>query len=262
MISTDQLPQQFRPLDAAEEAALRVSIKRFGVIYPVAVDTQGNILDGHHRYRLSKELDMKYPVLVIVQEGEPLPSDYLSRVNAAHPAAIHAGTRRVLSMDPEAIAQTLNMDRRHLTPDQRKELAVDLRREGRSERAIADALKVSQTTVHRDLEAATDSGESVQPVKVTGLDGKVRRAPVKKADTEGPRQMDAVYTRSKLPAGRTTTAKSPRPSCEACRGWSDSLVKWLTPSRFGRVERFQPGTEVQGYWPDSRPPCHHRVSSG
>lgn len=50
--------------------------------------------------------------------------------------------------------------------------------EGQSTRAIADKEGVSQSTIQRDLEAATESGDSVEPPsgKITGKDGKQRLA--------------------------------------------------------------------------------------
>lgn len=166
--------QLFRPLDREEEAALRASIEKSGVIVPVAVDVHGNILDGHHRVRLSQEMNKQYPVIVIVEEGKAPPPEYLSEVRAAHPLFINHGNRKVPSLDPEAVARTLNIARRHLTVDERKQMVKTLRKEGHSERAIARTVGASQPTVHRDLEAATDSGESVQPEMVVGRDGKAR----------------------------------------------------------------------------------------
>lgn len=55
--------------------------------------------------------------------------------------------------DDEAreIQRTLNADRRHLSDEQRREIAVTLRREGHSNYAIAGALGTSEHTVRRDV---------------------------------------------------------------------------------------------------------------
>lgn len=135
--------QLFDALDPATEAALRASISRWGVIVPVIVDQDGRILDGHHRSRIATELGMKYPTNRV-------------QVNS-HEMGVE-------------IARTLNTDRRHLTVEQRQQLVADLRAQGFSTRAIAGAVGVSSTTVHRDLSGVTDV--TPEPVAVTGLDGK------------------------------------------------------------------------------------------
>lgn len=135
--------QLFDALDPATEAALRASISRWGVIVPVIVDMDGNILDGHHRSRIATELGMKYPTNRI-------------QVNSREMG--------------EEIARTLNTDRRHLTVEQRQQLVADLRAQGFSTRAIAGAVGVNDRTVRRDLSTAADA--AVEPVAVTGLNGK------------------------------------------------------------------------------------------
>ena len=53
----------------------------------------------------------------------------------------------------------------------RQQIVLDLREEGMSQRAIADAVGVAHKTVARDL--APVSNDTPEPVPVTGLDGKV-----------------------------------------------------------------------------------------
>lgn len=144
-----ELLQLFPTLPTPIEEALRLSIERFGVLVAVTKDQYGRILDGHHRVRLAEELRVPYRVDVLQVGSEE---------------------------EAREIARTLNADRRQLTEEQRREVAVALRQAGHSERAIAGALGVSQPTVHRDLERATDSGVSVQPERVYSLDGKSRPA--------------------------------------------------------------------------------------
>lgn len=47
--------QLFDALPAHIEDALRASIKRFGVLVPIAVDQDGRTIDGHHRARIARE---------------------------------------------------------------------------------------------------------------------------------------------------------------------------------------------------------------
>lgn len=151
-----QLVQPFPALDQRTEAALRASIERFGVLVPVVHDQYGRILDGHHRSRIADDLGVDYRVDVraVADEGEA-----------------------------REIARTLNADRRHLTPEQRRENVKALREEGHSQRAIAGALGVSKKTVQNDI--ATVQVDT--PIHVEGQDGKSYPARRKEEDTNGRR---------------------------------------------------------------------------
>lgn len=135
--------QLFPALDPATEAALRASIQKWGVLVPIAMDQHGRIIDGHHRSRIADELGVDYQVITHDIENDA---------------------------DAEELARTLNMDRRHLEPEQRRELVAHLRGEGYSYRAIGEALNVGLGTVHRDA-AGVPSG-TPQPERVVGRDGK------------------------------------------------------------------------------------------
>ena len=138
--------QLFAPLDTATEAALRASIRRFGVLVPVTKDQDGRILDGHHRSRIADEEGVEFRVDTVT-----------------------------VADDDEAreIARTLNADRRHLSVEQRREMVVALREEGHSLRAIAGAVGASHVQVKRDLATVT---QVTVPDRVVGLDGKSRPA--------------------------------------------------------------------------------------
>lgn len=173
--------QLFDALPAHIEDALRASIERFGVLVPVSVDQDGNILDGHHRKRIAEELKVPYDRLV-----------------------------RVCADDDERreIAHTLNADRRQLTEEQRKPMVVELREGGHSLRAIAGALGTSLGTVQRDL--ATVSPDTV-PDRVTGLDGKSRpsRRPqvIARDNREQQRAQTALAVVPEVNANRTLDVK-------------------------------------------------------
>jgi Helix-turn-helix domain/ParB-like nuclease domain len=143
--------QLFPSLPQVIEDALRASIQRFGVLVPVMVDQHGRILDGHHRARIAGDLGVGYRT----QTYE-----------------VHSDD------DAREIAHTLNADRRQLTPEQRQEVAVALRQEGHSYRAIGGALGVSDVTIMHDVKHAAPTANplAVQPERVIGLDGKSRPA--------------------------------------------------------------------------------------
>lgn len=154
--------QVFAPLAPAVEAALRASIRRFGVIVPVVRDQHGNTIDGHHRSRIAEELGVEYKV----------------------------DSREVADDDEaKALARTLNADRRHLTEEQRREVVALLAAEtvtvvtgaGKEEEvakhspeAIAGALGVTAPTVRADIAQLETTSKLARPAKALGQDGKVR----------------------------------------------------------------------------------------
>lgn len=143
--------QLFDALDPATEAALTASIRRHGVIVPVIKDQHDRIIDGHHRARIATALGVPFRVQTYMVD------------NAQH---------------AREIADTLNRDRRHLEPEQRRELVADLRADGHSLRSIAGALGTSLGQVQRDL-----GGVSIDtPETVVGSDGK--RYPASRPVTE------------------------------------------------------------------------------
>ncbi len=138
---TDQY-QVMPALTPEEYAALKASIAEYGVLLPIQFDDEDNVLDGHHRLRACEELGIK---------------DY--------PSIIRVG----LSEDEKIeLIVALNLDRRHLTPEQRQEIVVNLREQGWSLRRIGESLAVDEGTVRGDLARAEYSA----PEKVTGKDGK------------------------------------------------------------------------------------------
>jgi len=112
---------QFLPsLSLDEYEALRESIREKGVIEAVITDENGNIIDGHHRVKACAELGIEYPTRVIEGLSEEEKQD--------------------LSLE-------LNMHRRHLTKEQKKELAVGLREQGWTQERIGKSLGVCQKTI-------------------------------------------------------------------------------------------------------------------
>ncbi len=105
-----------------EYAALRGDIAERGIVVPVVVDQHGRLLDGHHHRRIADELQVDCPV------------------------EVHQVTN---DEDARQVALALNLARRHLTRDQRRELIAReaAARPGDSDRAIARRLGCSPTPV-------------------------------------------------------------------------------------------------------------------
>jgi DNA adenine methylase len=104
---TDPNKYQLMPAYTDEQfAELKEDIRQHGVLQPIEFDTEGNLLDGHHRFRAFSEL---------IAEGADLPM--FDRVT------------RQFDNEEDKIAHvlSLNVRRRHLTPPQISELCGKLR---------------------------------------------------------------------------------------------------------------------------------------
>ena len=117
---SDDRFQVMPPLSADEEAALRFSIARLGVIDPVLIDSEGVILSGHHRAKIARDLGIDYPTRVIDLEDDE--------------AKI-------------AFAVTHELGRRHLDREQKRAVAKRLADEGLSLRKIAELTGIPRSTV-------------------------------------------------------------------------------------------------------------------
>jgi transposase-like protein len=126
-----------------EYQALKADIAERGVMVPIEYDERGDILDGHHRVRACRELGIR---------------DW--------PTVTRGG------MDEDAKAEhvlSLNLDRRHLSREQRRELVRGLRERGWSLRRIARRLGIGVMTTRRDAESGVPDGT---PDRSVGDDGK------------------------------------------------------------------------------------------
>lgn len=130
-----------------EFEALREDIRKRGIIVPIVVDERRQVIDGQHRLRIALELG--------------LPEDVV-------PFEIHAGLSDEARED---MAYSLNLCRRHLRPEQRRDVVARLREKRWSTRQIAEALGVDQNTVHRDLSTVP---EGTVESHIISQDGKFR----------------------------------------------------------------------------------------
>ncbi len=127
-----------------EYDALRDSINVKGVLIPIEFDEEGNILDGYHRVQACNELGIKnYPKVTKHGMSEEQKHEYVL---------------------------TVNLTRRQVSDDFKKQQAQDLRKKGWSFRNIAKVLGIGHGTAERWCKE-----EGVQdgtPEKVQGMDGK------------------------------------------------------------------------------------------
>ena len=133
------------PLTPEEYEQLKADIALRGVIVPILLDAHGNVIDGHHRRQIAREL------------GEHIicPEETLD----------------CSEEEARDLAVVLNTHRRQLSRDQRREAVAQLvklgpavhligarRNAGLSQRAAAEAIGVS-----RDVLLRAESGEGIRP---------------------------------------------------------------------------------------------------
>lgn len=177
--------QIFDDLDDATYQALRDSIQRDGFLVPVEYDEEGEILDGHHRVKACLELGISaWPKLIRQNMTEP---------------------------DKKNHARVLNINRRHLTTQQREKYWKDMRDDGMSLEAIA---KADGTVSHETIRSVFKNLQTETPTKTKGKDGK--SYPQKK-----PRKVKTVYK----PADTPHVAKN------------SGENEWYTPSEYIEAAR-------------------------
>ncbi len=186
--------QVMPPLSPEERASLRSSIAENGVMVPIDVDEDGAILDGHHRSLIAAELGLPCPQRVVsgLSEEEKL----------AH-------------------AMTVNVERRQLTREQRRDLIA---RSLRSQPEVSDREHARRTgadhkTVASVRADAESTGEIPQSEHRVSGDGRVRPATQpprpERVDTEtgevggGFDEFHPATTHNPEPSGAGSTATTP-----------------------------------------------------
>lgn len=159
--------QVIRPLTAEELKSLEASVKEHGVLEPITLDEDGNILDGHHRKFVADKLGIEYPTRVL----EGLDED-----------------------GKVAVAKELNYNRRQLSQDEKHQLVVDelIASPKTSNRVIARLVGVSEGTV-RNVRKELESSAQIAHEKTTvGADGRETKKPERKpkAKKETPEESD------------------------------------------------------------------------
>lgn len=132
------------PLTDEEYDTLKADIQENGILVPIILDEDGDVIDGQHRLQIASELNL---------------------------TDIPFETKYGLSDDEkEDMAIGVNIHRRQLNREQRQTLVIHLRQKGMSTRQIAEKVGVHKDTVRNDL--AESAGDFSPPVNVTGKDGK------------------------------------------------------------------------------------------
>lgn len=190
-------------LTTEEYGELKADIQARGVMVPIEFDEDGNVLDGHHRLQACKELGIiEYPS--IIREG-------------------------LTEEEKRTHARKLNMARRHLTQEQKRELIRQQLKETpeKSDRQIAAGLGVGHATVSRHRESLESSGELSHWDSSIGADGKERPRTTQREYTEAQQQEE--------PAGcaffdtrEDEEESSPKPHVS----YNSGNNEWYTPKEY------------------------------
>lgn len=173
-------------LTDSERSQLRESIKKSGVLSALLVTDKGIIIDGEERYSIIKELGIK---------------NFPQRILA-----------KVTEEQRQEMAIRLNVERRHLTAQQRRELLakyIEVNPE-KSTRQIAQDLKVSQRTAANAKKSALSKNARLR-VPTVGINGKTyqpRPVAVSVETTNHARMMSKLL--NELPTGDLDGGVTPR----------------------------------------------------
>ena len=148
-LDIESLAGQVPPLDAETYEALKADIMQHGIQVPVLVTPDGRVIDGAHRVRIARELGVPCPMEVVEDKSEA---------------------------DLGLLAISLNVNRRQLSPDTRRELVAKMSGEGKSTEEIAEALQVTPRTVKRDRKAAGVIDNARSEAIRAGLATRARRS--------------------------------------------------------------------------------------
>jgi ParB-like chromosome segregation protein Spo0J len=175
--------QVLPPLAPDDFELLKADIDANGVQVAVEYDEDGNILDGHHRVRACKELGID-----------------------EWPRVVRTGLTEAKKRNH---ARSLNLARRHLTRDQKRELiaAQLVDTPECSARQIATGLGVDHKTVASVREDLVATGEIPQLEKTTGKDGKARLASKPKTASKPKAKGKPKVPLSAAPAKTVTTVE-------------------------------------------------------
>jgi hypothetical protein len=145
-------PYQVLPdLPPEQYEALKADIAKHGFLVAVEIDEYGNILDGHHRARVCRELGI---------------NDY--------PTIVRSGLSEA---DKRIHARKVNLLRRHLSREQARQVLAEQTKEtpNWSNNRIAAALGVDDKTVASMRASMEATSEIPKLEKLIGADGKERR---------------------------------------------------------------------------------------
>jgi ParB-like chromosome segregation protein Spo0J len=160
----------------AEFEALQADIAERGVVVPIDIDEDGEIIDGHHRYRAWLALKKNEPPPTIIREG-------------------------FSEQDKRAFARKNNILRRHLSRAQVRQLIAQQLKEtpNWADNRIAKEIGVDGKTVENVRDELLATSEIPKFDRLIGADGKER--PAKQPRDKARRQDIAAFGSAFVAAG-------------------------------------------------------------
>jgi len=149
--------QLLPPLSTEERDTLRRLIAADGVRVPIEVDENGDILDGHNREAIARELGVPCPRVVVRLPTETHKQAYAIKANL--------GRRQLSPEQVEAVRET------------QRDLAIRLNNEGLPQAKIGEILGVDQRTVGRWMAQSIESNGSIRHVPNASVDLRLKLPP-------------------------------------------------------------------------------------
>jgi hypothetical protein len=168
----------FPLMEGAEFEELVADIKASGLRERIDL-YQGKIADGRNRYRALLRLGL---------DPSADQKQYFRKAIHAHSAGGEIAAHEQSNDDKvRAYIISKNIHRRHLTPEQKRDLLVKLvaAQPEKADRVIAREAKVDHKQVSRARRKAEATGAIAPVEKRTGADGKARKQPAKKRKPGG-----------------------------------------------------------------------------
>jgi hypothetical protein len=230
----DDLPihpaaELFPRMAEAELRELGEDIRKNGLRIPLALfndtaeaegreysekDDQYRLLDGINRLDAMKLVGLEFTLKKGNGRGWWL--DILDgEVDCPQPIVVYA--------DPYAFVISANAHRRHLTPGQRRDLIAKVLKATpeKSNRQIAETVKVSHVTVGAVRAELNSTGQIDQFEKTVGKDGKARKPPIPRKSPDKPPPTDDPDYLIALMAELTAQVRTTVDLVE--RSWSDMV---------------------------------------
>ena len=200
-VGVREMKYQLMPqLSKTDYDRLKADIKANGVICPIFYDTEGNVLDGHHRLKICEELGI---------------TDF--------PTQIQNDLKT--EQEKRSFVRRINLMRRHLTTKQKQAAIKEelIETEGKvSNRQIAQSLGVSHPTVKAVRTKLEQSGDVVK--FTTSTDTMGRQQPTTKS---------AGKQSTLDPDGILRTAQATQPHVSHNSGNNE----WYTPPKYTDAAR-------------------------
>ena len=181
----------FLMMSEAESRELGEDIKAHGLRSPIIVYSEGggkedpaqySLLDGRNRLDAMELVGIPFELTFDPRRRGPSGGWALE---SEHPL----GDRELILVeahaDPYEYVISANIHRRHLTAEQRRDLIAKVLQASpeKSDRAIADQMKVDKNVVSRVRQKVEATGAVAPVEKRTGKDGRARKQPEKKQKT-------------------------------------------------------------------------------